>query len=156
MADRLAREKALAVADRLGGGAARPVLAADTIVVCDGEVLGKPRDPGHAVELLSKLVGRSHVVITGVALAHTRASGTDDVESFHVSSNVRMRPADRDEIERYVAGGEPLDKAGAYAVQGEGRKFVEAVDGSETNVIGLPMEETLALLTRAGVTAGSA
>jgi septum formation protein len=152
-ADRLAREKALAVASRLRGGPDRPVLAADTIVVCDTEVLGKPRDAEHAVALLSKLVGRSHVVITAVALAHTGKAEAGAVESFHVASKVRMRAAGRDEIERYVAGGEPMDKAGAYAVQGQGRTFVDTVEGSETNVIGLPMDETLALLARAGVAA---
>lgn len=147
MAERLAREKALAVAARLADGPPRAVLAADTIVVLGDLVLGKPRDPDHAVELLSSLVGRTHEVVTGVALAHT---GTTDTRSLHVSSRVRMRPAEVDEIRTYVATGEPLDKAGAYALQGEGRRFVEQVDGSETNVIGLPMDETLALLAAAG------
>jgi septum formation protein len=145
MAERLAREKALAVAARLAHTPGRPVLAADTIVVLRDRVLGKPRDAAHAVELLTRLVGQAHEVITGVCLAH---SGGDRSETLHVVSRVRMRPAGREEIEAYVATGEPLDKAGAYAVQGEGRRFVETVDGSETNVIGLPMEETLALLAR--------
>ncbi len=146
MAERLAREKALAVADRLRADPGRIVLAADTIVVLGEEVLGKPRDPAHAVELLSKIVGRTHEVMTGVALART---GGDTASTLHVVSRVRMRPAERPEIEAYVATGEPLDKAGAYAVQGDGRRFVEAVEGSETNVIGLPMDETLALIEAA-------
>jgi len=151
MAERLAQEKALAVVARLPSGPIRPVLAADTIVVIGDEVLGKPDDAAHAVVLLSKLVGRSHVVITGVALAHGDEATPGELSSFWVASTVRMRTAERSEIERYVAGGEPMDKAGAYAIQGEGRKFVIEVEGSETNVIGLPMEETLALLSRAGL-----
>ena len=154
-ATRLAREKALAVAERLPDVPDRPVLAADTIVVCDDEVLGKPRDEAHAVALLSKIVGRSHVVVTGVAITRTGTPDTS-LESLHVASEVTMRAAGRDEIARYVAGGEPMDKAGAYAIQGEGRTFVVGVEGSETNVIGLPMEETLELLARAGVEAAPA
>jgi len=146
MAERLAREKALAVAARLGDAPRRFVLAADTIVVLGEKVLGKPRDPDHAVELLSSLVGHTHEVVTGVALAQT---GGGEVQSLHVSSRVRMRAAEPGEIRAYVATGEPLDKAGAYALQGEGRRFVEQVEGSETNVIGLPMDETLALLAEA-------
>jgi len=148
---RLAREKAGAVARALPGGAARIVLGADTIVVVDGEVLGKPDDPEHAVTLLRRLVGRAHEVFTGVALV---ASGGAVVGEARVTSRVLMRAAGEDEIRRYVATGEPLDKAGAYAAQGEGRRFIHAIEGSETNVIGLPMDETLALLARAGIEPG--
>ena len=140
---RLAREKALAVAGALAGGPPRLVLGADTGVLLGDDLLGKPRDPAHAVELLSRLVGRSHRVVTAVAVADTAGAR---VLERHVESRVRMRPAERAEIEAYVSGGEPLDKAGAYALQGEGRRFVVAVEGSESNVIGLPVEETLALL----------
>jgi septum formation protein len=148
---RLAQEKALAVALARADGHAqhRPVLGADTIVVIDDDVLGKPRDPAHAVELLARLVGRSHVVITGVAVV---AGAELAVHSTAVHSRVRMRAADQAEIRAYVATGEPLDKAGAYALQGEGRRFVVDVDGSESNVIGLPIDETLALLRAVGVT----
>jgi septum formation protein len=149
-AQRLAREKALAVAQRIGGPA-RPVLGADTIVVLGDQVLGKPRDEAHAVELLSQLVGRRHAVITGVAIAN---SDTLAVSETAVLSWVAMRDADHPEIAEYAATGESLDKAGAYALQGEGRRFVSDVEGSESNVIGLPMEETLALL--AGVKAAIA
>ena len=145
---RLAREKAEDVAQRLTeAGEDAAVLGADTIVVIDGEALGKPDDPEHAVKLLSRLVGRRHVVVTAVALA---AGGTP-TRSFAVESDVVMRDADEAEIRAYVAGGEPLDKAGAYAAQGDGRRFIERIEGSETNVIGLPMDETLALLREAGV-----
>ncbi len=144
---RLATEKAGAVARRLGAEPRRLVLGSDTIVVIDEDVLGKPRDGDHAVELLGRILGRRHTVLTGVALVD---AATGAVRSTCVASDVVMRTASDAEIRAYVAGGEPLDKAGAYALQGEGRKFVERVIGSETNVIGLPMDETLALLRDAG------
>ena len=146
---RLARDKAEAVADRLDGAAARFVIGADTIVVVDEDVLGKPRDAAHAEALLGRLVGREHRVLTGVAVLARQTGQAYDVL---VESSVRMRPASAAEVRRYIATGEPLDKAGAYALQGEGRRFVEAVEGSETNVIGLPVEQTLALLRSAGWT----
>jgi septum formation protein len=147
LVERLAREKAVAVARRVGPAPPRLVLGSDTVVVLDGEILGKPRDGTHAEALLARLSGRTHRVLTGVAIA---ASDRGAVESFVVASRVTMRAASADEIRRYVATGEPLDKAGAYALQGEGRRFVAAVEGSETNVIGLPMDETLALLRALG------
>lgn len=147
-AGRLAREKALHVARQTGPEPNRWVLGADTIVVLEEDVLGKPDDPQHAVELLSRLVGRSHSVITAVVLTDTR---TLETRSAEVASRVTMRFASREEIEAYVAGGEPLDKAGAYALQGEGRHFIQRVEGSESNVIGLPLDETLALLCQAGI-----
>jgi septum formation protein len=147
---RLAAEKALEIARRLGPAPPRFVLGADTLVVLDGEALGKPRDAEHAVELLRRLTGRRHQVVTAVALT---ASDALSVQSRAVESDVVMRPAGEDEIRAYVAGGEPLDKAGAYAAQGEGRRFIARIDGSETNVIGLPLDETLALLRAAGALA---
>lgn len=152
-ASRLARAKASAVAERVGAPPARLVLGADTIVVLGEAVLGKPRDPGHAEELLRALLGREHRVLTAVALVDT---GTRRVRHALVASTVRMREAPSAEVRRYVATGEPLDKAGAYAVQGEGRRFVECVTGSESNVIGLPLDETLALLREAGFPPGRA
>jgi len=148
MAIRLAREKALAVAATLGAERApRWVLGADTIVVLDGTVLGKPADAAHARQMLTRLSGREHRVVTGVAVVH---SGTRRHWTTAVTSHVVMRAAGAEEIAAYVDTGEPLDKAGGYAVQGEGgRRFVTAVVGSESNVIGLPVEETLALLERA-------
>jgi septum formation protein len=144
---RLALEKARAVATQLGPVPRRLVLGSDTIVVLGEEVLGKPHDPRHAAELLGRILGRRHTVFSGVALVDS-ASGAP--RSACVASDVVMRAATADEVTAYVAGGEPLDKAGAYALQGEGRKFVERVIGSESNVIGLPLEETLALLREAG------
>ncbi|MCH2171274.1 Maf family protein [Myxococcota bacterium] len=142
-AERLAREKAIAVARRSGPAPDRRVLGADTIVVLDGEVFGKPRDPAHAIAMLTRLTGREHVVVTAIALV---SSGTLKTRFTSVSTRVRMRNVAPEEIRAYVATGEPLDKAGAYAIQGEGRRLVESIQGSETNVIGLPVEETLKML----------
>jgi septum formation protein len=116
--------------------------------VIDGEVLGKPRDADDAVRLLTRLVGRRHRVVTAVALT---ATDTLEVHSAAVESDVVMRPADALEVRAYIATGESLDKAGAYAAQGGGRRFIERIEGSESNVIGLPLDETLALLRAAGL-----
>ncbi len=150
LADRLAREKALDVAQRLGSPPAIPVLGADTIVVAGKDVLGKPRDEAHAVELLSRLTGTTHRVMTGIALAW---SDGREVLSQVVTSEVEMRAATHQELVDYVAVGESLDKAGGYALQGAGGRFVVGVVGSSTNVIGLPLEETLALFERGGALA---
>jgi septum formation protein len=142
-------EKALDVAATLAPRPARPVLGADTIVVVGAnQVLGKPRDTAHAVELLTHLVGATHRVLTGIALAWS--DGREPVSQV-VSTEVRMRPATERELHDYVALGESFDKAGGYALQGEGARFVVAVEGSRSNVIGLPIDETLALVAREGV-----
>ncbi len=151
LAGRLAREKALAVASRVGPDPARFVLGADTIVVLGESVLGKPRDPRDAEAMLSRLVGRTHRVITAVVVARSHDLGW---RARTVESRVRLRPAELEEIRAYVATGEPLDKAGAYAVQGRGRRFVAEIAGSESNVIGLPVDETLDLLREAGASPG--
>jgi septum formation protein len=148
LAERLAREKAEAVVAQLGRTPRRVVLGSDTIVVIGGEVLGKPRDPEHALTLLRKLSGRTHLVMTGIAVVE---SDTGRARSRVVESRVTLRKADEAELRDYVATGESLDKAGAYALQGAGRRLVAGVEGSETNVIGLPLEETLAMLRDAGV-----
>lgn len=148
LARRLAREKALAVARRVKRLPRRWVLGADTIVVVDGEALGKPSDPAHAVELLTRLAGRRHRVITAVAVV---TSDSLEIREIAIESDVVMRPIPEWEIGEYVASGEPLDKAGAYAAQGRGRRFIERIEGSETNVIGLPLEETMVLLRDAGL-----
>jgi septum formation protein len=139
---RLAREKARAVAGRFPG---TWVLAADTTVVLGSELLGKPRDEAEARAMLSRLSGRTHEVHTGVALAG-RAE-----EALVVRTRVTFRTLSAGEVAWYAGTGEPLDKAGAYAVQGRGGFLVAALEGSPTNVIGLPLGETLALLERAGV-----
>lgn len=132
---RLARSKALVVS---ADYPAHAVLGADTIVVLDGEMLGKPRDPEDALRMLARLAGRHHEVHTGVAWAlnaQVRHSG-------HFTSEVHLRPSSDQELAAYVATGEPLDKAGAYAIQGDAGSLVTRVEGSVTNVIGLPLAET--------------
>jgi septum formation protein len=146
---RLARAKASAVARQLTPGCgARWVVGADTVVVLDGEILGKPRDAADARGMLARLSGRTHEVLTGVALVPA-AGGR--ARTAVVRSRVRMKPFDGATIARYVAGGEPLDKAGAYAVQGRGRRLVAGVDGSLTNVVGLPLERLRTLFAAAGI-----
>jgi septum formation protein len=146
LAERLARAKAHDVATRLPSAPIRPVLGSDTIVVAGKAVLGKPRNESHAVELLAQLMGTTHQVMTGIALCWT--DGREPISRV-VVSHVEMRRATRRELEEYVALGESLDKAGGYALQGEGRRFVVGVEGSPSNVIGLPLEETLELLGHA-------
>jgi len=144
---RLAREKALAVAKTIGGEPRRQVLGSDTIVVLDGLILGKPADPEDAVRLLRLLAGRTHTVVTAVAIVD---SASLEVRDVAVESRVTLRDANEEDIRRYVATGEPLDKAGAYAIQGEGAWLVTGLEGSLSNVIGLPLDETLALLDEVG------
>ena len=130
------------------GCGAQWVIGADTVVVLDGVILGKPRDAGMREGMLARLSGRTHEVLTGVALVPA-AGGR--ARTAVVRSRVEMKPFDEATIRRYVAGGEPLDKAGAYAVQGRGRHLVARVSGSLTNVIGLPLERLRQLLATAGV-----
>ncbi len=120
---------------------ARPVLAADTTLDVDGEIIGKPIDDDDAVAILSRLSGRSHEVITAVALAHGAAC-----ECVSSVSLVRFRQLDIAEIRRYVASGEPHDKAGAYGLQGRAAIFVEEIRGSPSGIVGLPLCETALLL----------
>ena len=141
---RLACAKARAGANRVAAG--RWVLGSDTGVILGETLYGKPADPEDAVRLLQELLGHTHRVTTAVALAQP---GGERLWTCAVSSQVTLREASLDEIRRYVATGESLDKAGAYALQGEGRRFVTSVVGSATNVIGLPVEETRALLAQA-------
>jgi len=147
-ASRLARAKAHEVAARCGAHAPRWVLGADTVVVHAGRLYGKPSDPEDAARMLGELLGRTHRVLTAVALARSDGSALREVR---VESQVTLRAASDPEIRAYVATGEPLDKAGAYALQGEGGRFVLRVEGSRSNVIGLPLDETLALLREVGL-----
>jgi septum formation protein len=139
---RLAREKARAVAQRFPGAW---VLAADTTVALGPELLGKPGDAAEAREMLSRLSGRTHSVYTGVALA-----GRADVATV-VRTGVTFRTLSAAEIGWYVETGEPMDKAGAYAVQGVGAMFIERIDGSYTNVVGLPLSTLFLMMRRAGI-----
>jgi septum formation protein len=122
------------------------------VVVLDGELLGKPRDAAEAIAVLSRLAGREHLVATGLALYEPGADGDGDGrEAVTVElTRVEMAPMSRPEVEWYVATGEPLDKAGSYAIQGHGALFVEAVDGNYTNVVGLPLPATYRLFAELG------
>jgi septum formation protein len=145
--ERIARTKASVGWKRMEqrGLAARPVLGADTEVVLDGEILGKPRDAAHAAEMLRRLSGREHEVLCGVALKR------DDGVAFALSvTRVTFRALSGAEVDRYVATGEPMDKAGAYAIQGRAGAFAARLDGSYSGVMGLPLFETAGLLANAG------
>lgn len=126
-----AEGKAAAVYKRMGDNAV--VIGADTLVVLDGKVLGKPRNEAQAMAMLKALSGRTHEVMTGVAVWANEHCWSDVCVS-----RVTFRPLADEEIRRYVATGEPMDKAGAYGVQGLGRSMVDKVEGSLSNVIGLP------------------
>jgi len=146
LAVRLAAGKAAAARSRLGDGDPRPVLAADTVVALGGHVFGKPVDAADAAAMLRSLSAREHRVYTAVSLDDGRHR-----EEVLSETLVRFRPLSGTEIEAYVATGEPMDKAGAYAVQGLGGIFVEHLSGSYSGVVGLPIFETAALLARAGL-----
>ena len=142
-AERLARSKAEAIAAREPGAV---VIGADTIVVLDGDILGKPNDEADAAATLRRLSGRTHTVHTAVAVArdgHT-VSGVESVE-------VTFRPLTDTQIETYIATGEPMDKAGAYGIQGYGAVIVERVHGDYFAVMGLALGRLVALLERVGV-----
>ncbi len=141
--ERVARLKASAGAAR---HPERVVVGADTAVVIDGDVLGKPRDAADAGSMLRRLSGRDHDVMTGVAVARAGR-----VESFVERSRVSMSPLSGSEIEAYVATGEPFDKAGAYAIQGGAGRFITGCDGSYSNVVGLPVEALLVFLGLTGL-----
>jgi len=143
MVVRLAREKALAALPEDGSVA----LGADTTVVLDGVILGKPKDEADAADMLLSIAGRTHLVLTGWAIAQNGSI----IEDGFDSSLVSMHPVTSDEATAYADSGEPLDKAGGYALQGDGARFVSGVAGSRSNVIGLSLQPIVAALRRAGV-----
>ena len=142
-AERLAREKAAVVAR---SDPRAVTIAADTIVVVDGDVLGKPRDEAHAADMLRRLGGRSHSVVTAVAAVWrgAAASGVEEV-------GVTFRPISDREIAAYIATGEPMDKAGAYGIQGFGATIVERVDGDYFAVMGLAINRLVRMLEGLGL-----
>jgi septum formation protein len=142
LVQRLATEKAKAVQPLYPEAA---ILSADTIVVCNGEMLGKPLSPQNARRMLGKLSGHTHQVLTGVCLLHGELQHVE-VCSTHVLFSVLSE----NEIEWYVKSGEPLDKAGAYAIQGTGARFIERIDGCYFNVMGLPVSLVYRLLKKLG------
>lgn len=142
-AERLAREKATKIATR---DPDLITIGADTVVVINRKVLGKPRDVGEAVKMLSQLSGREHTVITAVAVARGKK-----LRSAIEEVRVKFRRLREDEIEAYVATGEPMDKAGAYGIQGYGATIVECIDGDYFAVMGLPLARLTALMRDLGV-----
>ncbi|MEE9256435.1 MAG: Maf family protein [bacterium] len=138
-----ARAKAAWAVERRPGAV---VLGADTVVVLEGEEMGKPVSPGDARRMLVRLSGRKHQVVTGFALAFE-----GNIKTFAVRTEVRFRMLEDAVIDRYIASGEPMDKAGAYAIQGAGGSLIDSVRGSYTNVVGLPLPEVLSALAGCGV-----
>jgi septum formation protein len=152
---RVATDKGRAAIVHAGG---RPVLAADTVVVVDGQILGKPMDENDARRMLHLLSGRTHEVLTAVALIEDtggdfpdRAQKTHRVALEVAVTSVEFAKLSEDEIDWYVASGEPQDKAGAYAIQGLASRFVTRIEGSYSNVVGLPVGLVYAMCTRAGI-----
>jgi septum formation protein len=143
---RLAAAKATAVWAALPRGDERPVLAADTAVVLDGQVLGKPADAAEAEAMLAALSGRAHRVLTAIALKTNAGADT-----LLCESEVRFRATTPAERRAYCATGEPFDKAGGYGIQGRAAVFVEHLRGSYSSVVGLPLYETAVLLARHGI-----
>ncbi len=141
---RMARDKAIAVSMRFPEAI---VIGADTIVVCDTQILEKPADANDARRMLAMLSARTHTVVTAFALAR----GGKIIESSPVESNVTFRKLTDAEIGEYIATDEPFDKAGAYGIQGVGGGFITHVEGSRDNVMGLPTERVVAALARFGV-----
>ncbi len=140
LATRLAREKAEEVFARCASQGV--VLGADTVVVCDGEVMGKPADAAEAARMLSRLSGRTHHVVTGVAVVW----GPGATEVAAELTQVTMRTLSPQEVADYVAGGEPMDKAGAYAIQGYAARWIPRINGCYFNVVGLPLALVASLL----------
>lgn len=142
--ERLALHKAEAVRSSLGNDPI--VIAADTVVVLDDEIVGKPENMDQAVEMLMSLSGRSHRVITGVSLMQGADASTESTETI-----VTFRDLTIQECKRYWETGEPCDKAGAYGIQGLGALFVASIHGSYSNVVGLPLTETARRLLHFGI-----
>jgi septum formation protein len=145
----ISRTKAEAIQDEMSKLNLKPViLSADTEVVLDQELLGKPANPRHASEILSRLSGRVHRVMTGLWIIDM---STTNVLSHLETSLIEFRLLTEQEIDDYVQSGEPMDKAGAYAIQGMGRNFIRNFTGSYENIVGLPKEACLQLLSQCGV-----
>ena len=150
--DGYARRVALAKAQTiLAQAEGRPVLGADTVVVVDSEILGKPVDDSDAKRMLRMLSGREHVVLTAVCLAHQPAGESTRIQTRLERTTVEFAPLSDAEIDWYLATGEPRDKAGAYAIQGLASRFVTRIDGSYSNVVGLPVATVYQLCAQAGL-----
>ena len=145
-AKRMAREKALDVSGNVPRG--RIVVGSDTVVFVSGEILGKPSDEEDAFSMLQKLSGKTHEVITGFCVAR---SPSEVLHLGATSTEVRIRSLDSEGMRRYIKTGEPMDKAGAYAIQGVGSCLVEWIKGSYTGVVGLPLSELVSVLSDVGI-----
>lgn len=143
IAESLSLKKAAAVAKNIDTEAI--VIGADTIVVSEGKILGKPKDTQDAAAMLSALSGRTHSVISGVTVLDTKSAKS---ESFYVETKVTFCALTDEEIADYIASGEPMDKAGAYGIQGRGGKFVEKIEGDYFNVVGLPLSKLYRVLKK--------
>ena len=150
---RAARDKAEAVRQQVLPAERGPliVIAADTVVILGRRILGKPRDAQEAAAMLRLLSGRTHRVVTAVCVQELQGRRCRREECFHTDTRVTFRPLDDWEITSYVASGEPMDKAGAYAAQGLGSSLIRRVEGSYTNVVGLPLAELAETLKKMGL-----
>ena len=146
VAQELSRRKAVAADREPASGRNKVIVAADTVVIHNGKVLGKPKDEADAVRMLTELSGAVHDVITGVTIL---TPGREEV-TFSQRTRVRFRPLSEEEIRDYVATGEPMDKAGAYGIQGLGGRLVEGIDGDFNNVVGFPIDRFLAIMKAIG------
>lgn len=142
---RLAVEKAREVSKQFHEGL---VIGADTVVVIDGEQLGKPKGRDDAGRMLRLLSGRTHAVITGLAVINAK---TSEIKSTLVRTSVRFKPLSEEDIDVYIGTGDPMDKAGAYGIQGRAAAFIEGIEGCYSNVVGLPLSELMDVLKSLGV-----
>lgn len=152
MVEELARRKAMAVADEICTSGLKDtvlVIGADTVVVLDGEILGKPADEEDAFDMLTRLSGRTHQVDTGVAGIVIRNGQIERVTGFSEETDVTMRPVKDREIRDYIACGEPMDKAGAYGIQGRAAIFISSICGDYYNVVGLPLCAVVQMIMKA-------
>jgi septum formation protein len=143
---RLAKAKAVSGQDNLVVPSHIPILGSDTSVVIDNQILGKPRDEQEAVAMLARLSGRSHMVYTAVAIKHNK-----DIKSVCCVTKVFFADMTVRQINSYVSTGEPMDKAGAYGIQGLGGRYIQKIEGSYSSVVGLPLYETGVLLAECGI-----
>lgn len=152
--EELSMQKAVEVADRYeaehGIQENTVIIGADTIVAFGKEIMGKPRNKEHAVEMLTKLQNHIHQVYTGVTLVIMTTKGRKTI-CFHEKTDVNMYPMTREQIEAYVATGEPMDKAGAYAIQGKCAAYIRGICGEYNNVVGLPIARLVQELIQAGI-----
>lgn len=149
----LSRQKAEEIAEKIADGIADEdvlVLGADTVVVYEGKILGKPKDESDARAMLSMLNGRTHSVFTGVTVIVMK-NGTSQIHSFYEETEVSMYPMTDAQISYYIRTGEPMDKAGAYGIQGKGAVFIEKIHGDYNNVVGLPVAKIFYKMLESGI-----